>query len=642
MAEAKLSEDVMNALVENTKVIDANTQVLVSMSEDKDKKETKEKNVVPKKQVNSSLTSDEKTRYANIGKELFAPVLKSLEKLLKKEKKKNEMTISNESETVEKAVKVQYEDKPKEDNEKRTSWIPILLGILAVAGIAVYMFKDKIVEFFDNAWSWIKDTFGTIAKFFDFSNPNNPISKILSAIGTGISVTWDLVKKAFSALGKLGSVIWDGIKTAWDKFITGPDGILNFGVKIIKGIIDFAKSAVSWIGDAISSAIIDPLKNLFGGAEDSGKSAGEEAAKDVKASVNQAAADQAAKQKAITDDVLYNAQKADAAIIETAKANREDATKRAKEQGLKLDKDGKVTDDSLREAAAKSGLEAFMQANGIDRSNIDDKKYKALEDEFKKHVQINGNEAKINMENLRNALKERADKEANFLAPDGPFINALQDLDDADGAEKMNQINGAVTGALQKGLQISADMQAATNLENMSEEERFEARMRQAMAAGKSAEFRFMEGRSMILQSVETIKSAFAGYDETIRQNFTETWKSFMTDFIDHLKVEISTVSPQDNSKNTYHITPLNRESFKSMNDSMLKLAAINTKTIIAQNKILEKIKVLLEEPPPQKITIASQSAEDIKDAVEDGVNYVAKEGKRHLKELWGAVSSWA
>lgn len=639
MAEAKLSDDVMNALVENSKVIDANTKVLVSMSEEKDKKETSDKNIVPKKKVDSSLTSDEKTRYANIGKELFAPVLKSLEKLLKKEKKKNEMTITNESETVEKAVKVQYEEKPKEDNNSRTSWITILLGILAVAGIAVYMFKDKIVEFFDNAWTWIKDMFGSIGKFFDFSNKDNPISKILSAIGTGISVTWDLVKKTFTALGKLGSVIWDGIKAGWDKFITGPDGILNFGVKIIKGIINFAKDAVNWIGDAISSAIIDPLKNLFGGAKDSGKQAGAEAAKDVKASVNQAAADQAAKQKAITEDVIYSSKKADAAIIETAKATREDAKKRAKEQGLKLDKDGKVANDSLRESAAKAGLEAFMKANGIDRKDIDDKKYKALENEFKKHVVINGKEAKINMEKLREGLKEQADKQANWIAPDGPFINALQDLDDEDGAEKMNQINGAVTGALQQGLQITADMEAAKNLENMSEEERFEARMRQAIAAGKSAEFRFMEGRQMILQSVETIKAAFNGYDETIRKNFTETWKSFMTDFIDHLKIEISTVSPQDNSKNTYHITPLNRESFKSMNDSMLKLATINTKTIIAQNKILEKIKVLLEEPPPQKITIASQASEDIKDAVEDGVNYVAKGAFKLASELFLAVT---
>lgn len=634
MAEVKLSDEVMDALVENSKVIDANTQVLVSMSGDKDKKDTKDKNIVPKKQVNSSLTSDEKTRYANIGKELFAPVLKSLEKLLKKEKKKNEMSITNESETVEKAVKVQYEEKPKEDNTGRTSWITILLGILAVAGIAVYMFRDKIVKFFDNAWTWIKDMFGSIGKFFDFSNESSPISKILNAIGFGISEVWDLVKKSFTGLGKLGSVIWDGIKTAWDKFITGPDGILNFGVKIVKGIIDFTKSSVSWIGDAISSAIIDPLKHLFGDAENSGEQAGREAAQDVKASVNQAAADQAAKQKAITDDVLYSSKKADAAIIETAKATREDARKRAREQGLNLDKDGKATNDSLKEAAAKAGLDAFMKANNIDRNNIDVEKYKALEEEFKKHVEINGNEAKINMENLRSALKEQADKQANWIAPDGPFINALQDLDEADGAEKMNQINGAVTGALQQGLQISADIQAATNLENMSEEERFEARMRQAMANGKSAEFRFMEGREMILNSVKTIKEAFIGYDDTIRKNFTETWKSFMTDFIDHLKIEISTVSPQDNSKNTYHITPLNRESFKSMNDNMLNLAMINTQTIIAQNKILEKIKVILEEPPPQKITIATQSPKDIKDVSEDGVNYVAKGASKLASDL--------
>lgn len=638
MAEVKLPDDVLNALIENTKVIDANTKVLVSLSDEKDKKETKEKNIVPKKTIDSTLTSDEKTRYANIGKELFAPVLKSLEKLIKKEKKKNEMSIVNESETVEKAVKVQYEEKPKDSNN-RTSWMAILLGILAVAGVAVYLFKDKIVEFFDKAWTWIEITFGALGKFFDFSNENSPISKICKAIGIGMSGTWEVVKKTFSALGKLGDVIWNGIKTGWDYFISGPDGILNFGVQSAKGIVNFAKNSVSWISSSFSSAIVEPLKNIFNSAEDSGKQAGTEAAKDVKASVDQVATDQAARQKAITEKVIYSSKKADAAINETIKATREDAKKRAKEQGLELDKDGKVVDDSLRESAAKAGLEAFMKANGIDRKDIDDKKYKALEDEFKKHVEINGKKADINMENLKKGLKEQADKQANWIRPDGPFINALQDLDEDDGGEKINQISGAVTDALHQGLQITADMQAAMNLENMSEEERFEARMRQAIAAGKSAEFRFIEGRDMILKSVEIIKAAFNGYDETIRKNFTDTWKSFMTNLVEHLKVEISTVSPQDNSKNTYHITPLSRESFKSMNDSMLKLAAINTKTIIAQNKILEKIKVLLEEPPPQKITIAAQSSNDIKDAVEDGVNYVAKGAAKLASDLFLAVT---
>ena len=66
----------------------------------------------------------------------------------------------------------------------------------------------------------------------------------------------------------------------------------------------------------------------------------------------------------ITEDVLFNAEKADAAIMETAQANRDAALQRAKEQGLQV-KDGKVTDESLKEHAAKAGLDAFMKANNI-------------------------------------------------------------------------------------------------------------------------------------------------------------------------------------------------------------------------------------------------------------------------------------
>lgn len=641
--EPTIPDNVMNALIENTKVIDANTEVLTKLTGDKEKTTKKEENVVQKPVVNSSLTSDEKARYANIGKELFSPVITSLEKLLKKEKKRNEMSIKDDTQSMEDSIKVQYETKPNPEAEgKGTSWLTIILGILAVAGVAVALFHDKIGEFFSAAWDWIKDMFSSIGKFFSFDNKESPINKILDACGSALGGLWELVKKVFKKVGEFGSIIWNGIKAGWDKFITGPNGILNFGIKIVKGIIGFASNAISAIGSAIKEAVMGPIRMIFGGAKDDGKVAGEEAAQDVKASVNQASADQVAKTKAITDNVIFSAQKADQAIIETAKATREDAKKRAKEQGLTINNEGKVTEDSLKESAAKAGLEAFMKANNVKRSDVDDKKYNALMAEFKKHVQVNGNEAKINMENLRNALAEEANAQSNWIAPDGPFMNALETLNEEGGAEKMNQINGAVTGALQQGLQISADMQAAQNLENMTEEERFEARMRQAMAEGKSAEFRFTEGREMILKSTKTIKSAFGSYDEQIRANFTGTWTSFMTDFLDSLKIHIETVSPQDNSKNTYNITPLHKQSFGEMTNKMLKLAQENTAILVQQNKLLSNIQNLLLEPPAQKIIVESANPNKVMDKADEATNHVAQSIKRFGSELFDSISLWA
>lgn len=635
MAEERLSDEVLNALVENTKVIEANNRVLEAQGEKTEKKDKKEANVIAEPKVNSSLTGDEKARYANIGKEMFAPVLSSLEKLIKREKKKNEMLIKDDAATVEDNLKIQYETKPDPQAEGGgSSWLTVLLGILAVAGVAIALFHDKIGEFFGKIWDWVTEMFSSIANFFSTENGSSPISKILKICGDALGALWSFVKPIFKKMGEFGKTIWDGIKAGWDKFITGPDGILNFGVKVVKGIISFASNAISWIGNAIKSAVMGPINMIFGGAEDDGKAAGEEAAQDVKASVNQEATDAAARQKAITDDVLFNAEKADAAIIETAQANRDAALQRAKEQGLEV-KDGRVTDESLKEHAAKAGLDAFMKANGIDK--VDSEEYEKYKNEFMKFVELKDGEAKINMEGLKNHLNKIADDESSIWTIESDFIDGLQNMT----TDQINSINGSVTGALQEGLQVTADMKAAENLENMTEEERFEARLRQAMNSGKSAEFRFMEGRKMILESAELIKSTFGNYDENIRKNFTSTWASFMKDFLDKIQIIINTSTPQDNSTNNYQITPLHKETFTTMANQLVSLAQASLDVVTKQNNILGEICLLLANPPAPPAAATPIIADNAMDKLDEGANYVAKSAKSLIANLADAVTFW-
>lgn len=633
MAEEKqLPEHVFAALEENNKILN-------TLAQEKEKTAKKEDNVVATPKVNSSLTSDEKARYANIGAELFKPVLSSLEKLIKKEKKKNEMLIKDDAETVNNAVKVQYETKPDPQAEgSGSSWLDTLMTVIVLGGMAIALFHDKIAEFFSSAWDWIKEMFSSIGNFFSFDNQGNPIMKILSTVGSALGGLWDLVKSAFNKLAGLGKVIWEGIKSGWDKFITGPDGILNFGIKIVKGIVDFAKGAISWIGDAIKSAVMGPIKMIFGGAEDDGKEAGREAANDVKVSVSQAAADQAARQQAITDEVLYNAEKADAAIKETAEAQREAAHAQARAAGLRINDDGKIDNEAIKMKVAEESLRSFMKSQGANFDNLNAQQQRAAQELMAKHTVINDDgTASINGEAL---AAELAKMKSDGIFKDSDEVNLLQGLKDQ--VDHVNAIQANAQGNLAKYMQMNADIQAANNLENMTEEEKFEARLRQAMAQGKSAEFRFMEGRRMILESAEIIKNAFSGYDNIIKDAFTSTWKSFMFDFLEKLKIEIETVAPQDNSKNTYHITPLHRESFAAMTNGLLKFSRLTAETIIQQNKVLDKIKKLLEDPPDQKIVISSPASEAVKDAVEDGVNYVAQKAKDLKNELFSAVSSWA
>lgn len=635
MAEERLSDEILNALVENTKVIEANNRVLEAQGEKTEKKDKKEANVVAAPKVNSSLTGDEKARYANIGKEMFAPVLSSLEKLIKREKKKNEMLIKEDAATVEDNLKIQYETKPDPQAEGGgTSWLTVLLGILAVAGVAIALFHDKIGEFFGKIWDWVTDMFSSIANFFSTDNGDSPISKILKICGDALGALWSFVQPIFKKMGEFGKTIWDGIKSGWDKFITGPDGILNFGVKVVKGIISFASNAISWIGNAIKSAVMGPINMIFGGAEDDGKAAGEEAAQDVKATVNQEATDAAARQKAITEDVLFNAEKADAAIMETAQANRDAALQRAREQGLEV-KDGKVTDESLKEHAAKAGLDAFMKANNI--TDATPEEYEKYKKEFMKFVNVKDGEAKINMEGLKNHLKDLADQDSSWWKSETDFIDGLQNMT----TEQMNSINGSVTGALQEGLQVTADMKAAENLENMTEEERFEARLRQAMNSGKSAEFRFMEGRKMILESAEIIKSTFGNYDEDIRKNFTSTWASFMKDFLDKIQIIINTSTPQDNSTNNYQITPLHKETFTTMANQLVSLARASLDVVTKQNNILGEICLLLANPPAPPAPLPPIISDNAMDKLEEGVNNVAKTAKSIVANLADAVTFW-
>lgn len=633
----KIPDKVMDALIENTKTIEANNAVLSAMADSKEKTSKKDENIVETSKVNATLSAEEKTRYANIGKELFSPVLSSLSKLIKREKKKNEMIIKDDAETIQDAVKVQYENKPNEEAEGNgSSWLPILLGVLAVAGAAVYLFKDKIVDFFDQAWTWIKDVFGSIVNFFDFGNKESPIVKILDTIGSVFGGLWDLVKKAFTKLAGLGGEIWNMLKKGWDKFITGPDGILNFGVKIVKGIVDFAKNAVSNIGGAIKDAVMGPIKRIFGGAEEEGKEAGEAAAAEVKVQANQAVADSAAKQKAITDDVIFNADKANQAIIDSAKEQREAVRKEAASAGLKVDEDGKINKESIKLKAAEESLKEFLKSQGADFNNLDAKQQEEIKKLMAEHVNINDKgEAHVDMGKVKEALNKA--KSDGWLM-DSKEINLLQEANQ----ENINSMQASLQSSLGKYMQMNADIQAANNLENMTEEEKFEARLRQAMATGKTAEFRFMEGRKMIKESTQTIKDAFVGYDKTIRDNFTSTWKMFMLDFLDQFKLEINTVAPQDNSKNSYVIMPMNRHSLATMTSNLLRLSKIATETLIAQNKVLDKIKGLLAEPPPQKIILTSEPAEELKEKVEDGVNYIASTAKKHLNDLWNSVNPWA
>lgn len=630
MSEKELPADVLKALVENTKVIDSNTELLSSINEDKNKEEVLEKNLVKKNEITPNLSNDEKARYRNIGKELFSPVFLKIQEMLKRERKKDSMIIHRDKNTIKNAAKKNNIVAEKKEKSE-FPWTTVILGLIATGAAAFVLFQDKIKSFFSNAWTNITEIFGSISNFFDFDNPDSPFSKILSTIVSTLDELWASLKSTFNEVTNKASEIWNSIKANWNAFI---DGILSFGNKIIDSLKNFGSNAFESVKTAIVDSIIGPIKSIFSSSKDEGTEAGKEIAKDVKVAMNQKIADESAKAKAFTDNTLYRTDKVSEEIHKVAEINRTEAAKKAKEQGLTIT-DNKLSDESIKANAAGAAIEAFMKAHDI--KEINDKEYETFKKIIEEKINIsNDGSVSLQMEQVREAFMKKANELSDKSIWDSPFVDALQKSDPKVFNE---EVNGVVADAFRKGLDIKAELNAANNLENMSEEDRFEARLRHAIETGKSAEFRFAEGRSLIKESTETIKKLFTSYDEKIRTGFTQTWSDFISKFADSFKVNVETKPSVDESHHEYKIMPLHKESFETMNDQLTKLAKESAETIHQQNKVLEEIKKILSTQPStnKSVPIVQNIIQEKKETAKP--NIVA-EGARALSlSLYSSVA---
>jgi len=122
---------------------------------------------------------------------------------------------------------------------------------------------------------------------------------------------------------------------------------------------------------------------------------------------------------------------------------------------------------------------------------------------------------------------------------------------------------------------------------------------------------------------------------------FTKSLENNLSNLIANLKVYIETVAPQDNSHNTYNITPIHKESLQNMSNQLVRLARESVDIIQKQNAVLSEIKELLKEPTAQNITYNSINTPQQTTNEKNGNNYISKAGKSVINDLWSSVSSW-
>ena len=551
MGEVRIPDNVLNALVENTKVIDANTAVLTEIKSSEYKDEIKEDNIVSGEDVQASLTSAEKQRYANIGKEMMAPFLKSLKNLIALERKRNEMIIEDKADTVEKEAKVQYEDE-----ESSASFSKMIVPLLIGAGIAIYVFRDKIVKFFTDAWDWIKDFFKPVADFFDFSSEDSFVGKLWKEISDSVSSFWDSIKGHFSDLGSLAEKLWDKAKAGWDAFVAKMNEwwivIKDAWNALMTKLDEFYQSAKNAVSNIVGTAK-GWFTSLFSSDDEE---------KEVEERV--------VEKPAVTETKIVEPEKVE------AKQNIE------------------ILTDSLKNSVAANIANELSQKMGdvaIDASELDG--FKEL---LKEHTSVSNGEVKVDFETVRSKILEEAAKSGTQSA----FV---------------------------------------TNLQNMGEEEagKFSREIDENLNNDKG----MMEVHRTILESANTIKESFTTYDDQIRKNFTETWTSFIENFLSRLNINVSTEAPQDNSRNSYTITPLHKESFDAMSNALIRLAQESVDIITKQNSVLDEIKQLLSQPSTKDTTVpVSQTI--VNSGEQKGTNNIARGAKKLSGNLWSAASHWA
>jgi hypothetical protein len=464
-------------------------------------------------------------------------------------------------------------------------------------------------------------------------------------------------------LAAVGSWIWNGIKSMFDTFITGPNGILQFGVKIVKGIVDFAKNAINWLGDVIMDAILWPIKAIFGGAEEDGKKAGEEAAEETVVVANQAVAQQQVAAKAVTDRAILSQQEAEEQWSKCVASSRARAKKEAEKMGLKTNVDGTISDDQVKTALAEKMIEAMEAETGDEMSDFERKEMIAA---MKKEMTVKDGVAKLEGDKARKAIKDAADKiaEANNFT-DSDVIDKLQEMDN----NTFKALSGAFNGAATKMLNIQGDANVKDEFNAKTEEQKFLARMEDAKKRGLLAEFRIAEARKFITESTQTIKTTFSNYDKILVENFVAAFDSFSRKVAQGIKVvveplsitdksnEKTVISPNISNQTNHNVIPIDKEDFVLTSNQLVNYAQESTDIIRNQNTVLSEIKQILAAksttPPPAKDRIDELEASkyDVSDVQGDEPDYgdmlsdkfesLANAAANIRDKLWGAATSW-
>ena len=634
-----------------------------------------EENIIQQPVVDPTLTSDEQARYRNIGKELFSPILKALDNVLKKDKKKNNTFGKAKGDNDKKGgldgksgkqtPAVQGGGKPGGlDNLMNVDFEKILgfandisgeiFSIVLMLGIGAMGFLAAIGGFFSSIWDWLGEFFAPIKQFFDLEN--GPLGTVVSMITGAFEGLWKLVKGAFSALAAAGTWIWNGMKKIFETFITGPNGIISFGTKIVKGIVNFASNAFRWVGELLGNVILGPIKDIFGGAKEDAQKTGRQAAADTKVEANALAQQQRMAAEAFNDKAILSQEEANKNWAAAVAKTREEAVAQAKQVGVKTNNDGTISADAIKTKMAEDMLKRVEDKHG----KLKDEERARMMETIKDNIKINGNKLEINNKALTSEMQKTAKTIDDASKSNSDVIDAL-----VSGSDNLyNEVTQGLSAQGKGLMDIYVKANAANEFNAKTEEQQFLQRMEEAKQRGLLAEFRIAEARSMIILAVETIKNTFNGFKTTLIDAYSQLFSSFVDKIKNSVVVNVLPEWVNDYSSNNYNINhtanygkvynimPIDKKDFKDTVSELTTLAQTNVDMVSKQNAVLDEIKIILAEGADPSVKIAIQKElkaqfgedisipNDVNNSSEKMNNKVSEIGQSLRSKLYTSVSS--
>lgn len=229
--------------VEEVKVSTEDVEKLIGIKES-----DKKKNVIDGDKLSTTLTTSEKKRYENIGKEFIAGAGKELENVRKAVQFKDAMSVVKNkfSEGV-----IKFKEGLKKA-QKAGSFFGKLMIIIGLLGTIVMLFKDKIASVFPNLGETIKDM---------FEGFKNGVGGILNGL-------LEFLKEKITHLGTtmLGDVFSKAIMSFVGSFFTQtlPEAIITLYVGILSS---FSSSAMEMYNQRIEGHASDTFSGYVSQAE---------------------------------------------------------------------------------------------------------------------------------------------------------------------------------------------------------------------------------------------------------------------------------------------------------------------------------------------------------------------------------------